>query len=701
MRSKRNLPPLQSASKNLRGHIAITSRVVNQEEKEFLHYCLGITSKNLGTKTLLDELVIAIKLYTGFDAVGIRLLGKQGGIPYTAYKGFSRAFLKKESPLSIKTDACMCINVIMGKLFFKSVVLTSGGSFFTNSTSESSSNMLKTEKTKIRNVCHDFGYESVALVPIRLGNRILGLIHLADHRVDMVPATLVELLELVAIELGTAIRRLRAEERLAEAEDRYHALLHLGAEVGEAIVILQDVNGIEGMQVLFNDEWPRLTGYNDKELHNMSFFDLLLPQDKTSSLARHRQKMAGKAIPGLYELSIIRKNREILPVEITSAFTTIKKGRANVAYIRDISQRREAELMLKQSESLYRVLFETTGTATCIIESNGIISLVNQELCKMTGYDKERIENKIHALSLIETPDVEKAAYYYRMRSIEPNSVPNTYSCKLVCNNDRRVEALATVNMIPGTKNRIASFLDITILKKTEKELSSSENRLRMLSHRLLSVQEEERARIARDLHDLLAQELAAIKLAANSLSSKLTNSILKDKANELVSLSDSLIITTRKLSTALRPEMLDKLGLVKAIQWYAEAFERQTGISCPVDDKTQGIDLTEIDKDKTIAVYRIFQEAMTNVLRHAKATQVLVNVAIKPTKGLILSVIDDGVGMSLSKVSDESGIGLLGMRERALAVGGNLRISSQSNRGTRLVASIPLNTNRGVSTND
>jgi signal transduction histidine kinase len=222
-----------------------------------------------------------------------------------------------------------------------------------------------------------------------------------------------------------------------------------------------------------------------------------------------------------------------------------------------------------------------------------------------------------------------------------------------------------------------------------------------MLSHRLLSVQEEERARIARDLHDLLAQELAAIKLAANSLSSKLTNSILKDKANELVSLSDSLIITTRKLSTALRPEMLDKLGLVKAIQWYAEAFERQTGISCPVDDKTQGIDLTEIDKDKTIAVYRIFQEAMTNVLRHAKATQVLVNVAIKPTKGLILSVIDDGVGMSLSKVSDESGIGLLGMRERALAVGGNLRISSQSNRGTRLVASIPLNTNRGVSTND
>jgi signal transduction histidine kinase len=153
--------------------------------------------------------------------------------------------------------------------------------------------------------------------------------------------------------------------------------------------------------------------------------------------------------------------------------------------------------------------------------------------------------------------------------------------------------------------------------------------------------------------------------------------------------LSDGLIETVHKLSSELRPGILDKLGLVKAIQWYAETFEQRTGISCPLDFDPADVDLLELDKIKSVAIFRIFQEIMTNILRHARATQALITVSIK-SNALLLSVADNGIGMDEAKISEESGLGLLGMRERASAISGNLKIESFPGRGTKLVLSVP-----------
>ena len=165
-----------------------------------------------------------IKNFTGCAAVGLRTLDDEGNIPYQAYDGFSQRFYESESPLSIKADQCMCINVIKEDTDPKLSFYTEGGSFYINGTTRFLATVSEEEKGETRNVCNQVGYESVALVPIRLGERILGLIHLADPRENMVSLEMVEMLERVAMELGTAIQRVRAEEALRESEERHRSL---------------------------------------------------------------------------------------------------------------------------------------------------------------------------------------------------------------------------------------------------------------------------------------------------------------------------------------------------------------------------------------------------------------------------------------------------------------------------------------------
>ena len=162
--------------------------------------------------SLLTTFVSEIKNYTGCEAVGIRVLDAAGGIPYQAYDGFRQEFYESESPLSIRTDQCMCINVIKGECNPQLPFYTAGGSFCMNHTTRFLATVSDADKGHTRNVCNQEGYESVALIPIRRGDQILGLIHVADRREDMAPLELVEILEKAAMQLGTAFEQVKAED---------------------------------------------------------------------------------------------------------------------------------------------------------------------------------------------------------------------------------------------------------------------------------------------------------------------------------------------------------------------------------------------------------------------------------------------------------------------------------------------------------
>jgi PAS domain S-box-containing protein len=199
------------------GYVNLYGRDVTERRREWRF--LEITNRHAEMNPLLEEVVAEVKRFTHSTAVGIRILDQDGGIPYEAFDGFLPHFYKSESSLSVLSDRCMCINVINGETDAKLPFFTEGGSFWINGTTRFLATIPAKDKAKTRNVCNEAGYESMALVPIRTGDRRLGLIHVADYGENAIPLELVESLERLGMQLGTAIQRVRAEERVRAANE--------------------------------------------------------------------------------------------------------------------------------------------------------------------------------------------------------------------------------------------------------------------------------------------------------------------------------------------------------------------------------------------------------------------------------------------------------------------------------------------------
>ena len=176
------------------------------------HYFLEVANRHTRMLPLLNEFVRDIREVTGCKAVGVRIRDADGNIPYTYYEGFTKEFYEKESPLSVKSDKCMCINVVKGATDPSLPFYTEYGSFYMNGTTLFLSTVSDEEKGQTRNECNRVGYESVALIPIRAEGGILGLVHIADPEENMLPMELVTVLEDVAMHLGAALWRVWAQE---------------------------------------------------------------------------------------------------------------------------------------------------------------------------------------------------------------------------------------------------------------------------------------------------------------------------------------------------------------------------------------------------------------------------------------------------------------------------------------------------------
>ncbi len=236
---------------------------------------------------------------------------------------------------------------------------------------------------------------------------------------------------------------------------------------------------------------------------------------------------------------------------------------------------------------------------------------------------------------------------------------------------------------------------DLTGHREAVAHLEQSLRQVRALSARLQSVREEERARIAREVHDELGMALTGLRLDLAWLHGRLSELAaadpsrrpLLDKVNGLVKAADEAIRSGRRICTELRPGVLDAFGLTAALEWHARDFQERTGIRCALDTERE---VAGLDRDTATAVYRIFQEALTNVARHAEATGV--RVRLQETPGwLVLEVADDGRGITEEQVYRSKSFGLLGMRERALLIGGELSVQGAPGKGTTLTLLVPL----------
>jgi signal transduction histidine kinase len=218
--------------------------------------------------------------------------------------------------------------------------------------------------------------------------------------------------------------------------------------------------------------------------------------------------------------------------------------------------------------------------------------------------------------------------------------------------------------------------------------LEASREQLRRLADSLLLAREEERATIARDIHDVLGQTLTALKMDTAWIGRRLPDDVpaARAKLAAMASLIDDTVVTVRRIATDLRPGILDDLGLAAAVEWQAREFESRTGIPCALH---ASLGDGALDPMASTAVFRILQESLTNVTRHSRATHVAVRLE-RRNGDLILEVRDDGIGIADSEASNVRSIGLAGMRERAQLVGGGVSITGSRGDGTTIRVQIP-----------
>jgi signal transduction histidine kinase len=242
-----------------------------------------------------------------------------------------------------------------------------------------------------------------------------------------------------------------------------------------------------------------------------------------------------------------------------------------------------------------------------------------------------------------------------------------------------------------GQVDAIVGERQVTLvrLKQAEEDLKNSRDQLRALVANMLSVREDERALISRELHDEFGLALTSLHLGLSWISRKLTpeQQSLQEKVRSLSATTTSLIRSVKNIATDLRPGVLDELRLVKTLKSEAGEFERHTGIRCMF--KTNAAQ-AKFDRLAAVAIFRIVQAALTNIARHAQASRAVIAL-MKRTKVLILTVTDDGKGITRNPIANHSSLGITGMRERALALGGTFAISGSRSKGTMLTVRIPL----------
>jgi signal transduction histidine kinase len=227
-----------------------------------------------------------------------------------------------------------------------------------------------------------------------------------------------------------------------------------------------------------------------------------------------------------------------------------------------------------------------------------------------------------------------------------------------------------------------------------EEEISKSHKELRMLANHLQNIREEERNHLAREFHDQIGQSMTALKMDLSFLMRMISNEkqdvqrkLVIEELQSMQKLVDETINLVWTIITELRPQMLDDLGLVATLEWEAQRFELRTGISCEFKS-TAGI--IQLDSEKSIALFRIYQEALTNITRHANATGVR-SVLRRDNQILVLEIKDNGRGITLNEQLKSNSVGIIGMRERALAIDGQLEINGIAGEGTTIIVRLPL----------
>jgi PAS domain S-box-containing protein len=481
--------------------------------------------------------------------------------------------------------------------------------------------------------------------------------------------------------LNTVIRAVtdqkRAEAALRESEARFSRIFHQNP------VAMAITSQADGRFFDVNPTWERLFGYSRSELLGHTSIEVGLFADSTERQSRLRQARGKRFFAGA-EIRLRAKSGEVRDLLASTQVLDLGGEACFLSTFQDITGRKRTEEALRDSELKYRTLFEAESDALFLIDNaTGRLLEANSAAVALYGYSRDEL------LRMRNTDLSAQPGETRRATRSGSTLVPLRFHRK---KNGTVIPVEITACHIDwhGRRVHLAAIRDITERRKAEEAM-------RDLSHRLLQAQDAERRRIARDLHDSTAQKLAALIMALGRLDAALTgaaDSGTRRLAASCLATAEDCVQEIRSLSHLLHPPLLDELGLETALGTFVEGFSRRSGISVALDVPP---DLGRLPADVELALFRVVQEGLGNILKHADSPRASVRLARDPN-AVRLEVRDRGRGIPpriLQGIRERRprlgiGIGIAGMQERIGPLGGTLEIES-SGRGTTLRAVIPL----------
>jgi PAS domain S-box-containing protein len=486
--------------------------------------------------------------------------------------------------------------------------------------------------------------------------------------------------------------RKRAEEELRRSE----AFITSVVENLPNMIFVKDAKDLKFVR--FNKAGEALLGHFREVLIGKSDYDLFPKEEADFFTSKDRQVLEAGSLLDIPEEPIETKHQGLRILHTRKIPIYDEKGEPQylLGISEDITNRKRAEEARKESEERYRSIFENAVEGIFQTTRDGKYVAVNPALARMYGYDSP--EDLIAAITNIASQlYVDPGRRDEFVRLMQEQEEVTGFEALVY----RKDGSFIWISENVRTRRDPAGVLvgyegtveHITERKLAEARLRTTLDEVRTLSGRLTKVQEEERTRIARELHDELGVGLTCLKIDLSRLHTMVSEGAgagarkkAGDKIRLMVEQIDTTIASVQRLVTELRPAILDDLGLVAAVEWQCQDFQKRTGIPCICVTSADDI---AMDPERATALFRICQEALTNTARHAQATAVTIKLESR-SNSLQLVVADNGVGIPDTKLSNRQSLGLIGMKERVALFGGEITIQGHPGKGTTVTACLP-----------
>ncbi len=481
------------------------------------------------------------------------------------------------------------------------------------------------------------------------------------------------------------LARVAAQLALAAQRRNLEGMFRDVMEFAPDAIILTDP---DGRIVQVNARTEELFGWPRGELAGQPVEVLMPPHLRHRHEGRRRDFARGAGTLRMASgAACLRRDGSEFFGDISLTTLQTLQGPLLMAVVRDVTERKRQEERLVEAARYARSLIETSIDPLILIDMQGRIQDANEAACRITGLPREALIGS-DAVSKFTEPERLKPGF----RQVMAEGQAIDYLLTIRHASGRLTDVLCNARAYRNEHGEVVGIFatahDVTESRRIQEEVSTSRQRLRDMAAQSEAVREYERKSIAREVHDELGQVLTALRMDLTFLDLRhgAASAELQAKFRDMRGLVDRAIQGVRNVATNLRPSALD-MGLIPAIEWVCGEFTRHTGIPCAVLLEGQGLELPEA---RAIGLFRIVQESLTNVTRYAQASRVQVTLRGEGDT-LTLQVQDDGLGFDPEAARRRNAFGLLGMQERALALGGTLQVHSARGQGTTVSVTVPL----------